>query len=186
MTKINDYLWYLPHAPLDDDPEDVGLLQQNFNAPVAAMLEAPLSAMGYKLTSNDIMVKLDERLDGTADTYYANVRFIAYLQPDIIMRVHIEHAEWAHFLYDNETHRFYINLDRFKVQSPDTQVVVPAWSGRLHTRMSNDPQTRLHHDGNDQVWTFTSGEELEAAMQLFQQKFNDFGHPWLSDLATLA
>lgn len=184
MTKINDYLWHLPHAPLDDDPVDVEILQQMFNGPIVAALEVPLGELGYQLKSNDVVVKLDERVDRTADTYYANVRFIAYLAHDIIIRVHFEHTEWAHFLGGHETHQYFINLDRFKVQDPRTQVAVPAWSGRLHSRMSNLPD-RLHHDGEDQLWGFSSAEELEAQLQMFQEKFIRMGHAWLADRASM-
>jgi hypothetical protein len=185
MTKINDYLWHLPHALLPDDPPDVAVLQQSFNLPIADSLEGPLGELGYQLKSNDVMVKLDERLDRTADTYYANVRFIAYMESDIILRVHFEHTEWATILADHDVHQYFINLDRFKVQDPRTQVVVPAWSGRLHSRMTNRPGDRLHHTGEDQIWAYKSAEELEAQIQLFLEKFDRMGHAWLADRATL-
>jgi hypothetical protein len=184
MAKINDYLWQLPHAALPDDPPDIAALQQAFNMPIVAALEGPLGDLGYALKSSDVMVKLDDRFDHTADTYYANVRFIAYLAPDIILRVHFEHTEWAMILADRETHRYFINLDRFKVQDPRTQVVVPAWSGRLHTRMSN-VAGRLHHEGEDQIWAYSSAEELEMQLQAFVDKFGRQGHAWLSDTRTL-
>jgi hypothetical protein len=184
MTKINDYLWHLPHQPLDDDPPDVSLLQQAFNMPVVAALEEPLGLLGYQVKGNDVMVKLDERVDGTVDTYYANVRFIAYLEPDVIIRVHFEHVEWAHFLAGHERHRYFINLDRFKVKDPRTQIAIPAWPGRLHTRMSCLPR-KLHHDGEDQIWSFSSAEEFEAHLQLFLDNFQRMGHPWLSESSSL-
>ena len=43
MTRINDYLWHLPHAASADDPPDVQALQQAFNAPLVAALEEPLA-----------------------------------------------------------------------------------------------------------------------------------------------
>lgn len=184
MTRINDYLWHLPHTVLDEDPPDILTLQQVFNAPIVATLEGPLSEMGYKLKSNDIAVRLDGRVDNTYDTYYANVRFIHYLLPDIITRVHFQHAEWATLLPTHEEHTYYINLDRFKVTDPTTQAVVPAWSGRLHTRMSNLPDV-LHHDGEDQIWIYSSAEELVQQLNLFLEKFTYLGRPWLEDPATL-
>jgi hypothetical protein len=184
MTKINDYLWHVPHTPLDDDPPDVSLLQQTFNLPISAALEEPLAERGYKLKSNDVAVRLDERVDGTYDTYYANVRFIRYLQSDIIARIHFEHTEWAHFLSDSSEHRYFINLDRFKVSDPATQIVVPAWSGRLHTRMSNRPEDVLHHEGEDQIWAFASAEELERQLQLILEKLTRLGWPWLENTST--
>lgn len=186
MTRINDYLWHLPHDPLPDDPPDVALLQSAFNAPVVAAVERALEAAGYRLASSDVVVRLDDRLDHTADTYYANVRFIAYLEPDVLARVHFEHFEWAHFLADHETHRFAINLDRFKVQDPRTQVAVPAWPGRLHTRMSAVPGDSLHPQGQDQVWTYTTPAELSDLMLRFLDKFERLGRPWLENRSTMA
>lgn len=185
MTRINEYLWHLPHTPLDDDPPDVALLQQAFNQPVAESLTGPLADLGYALRSSDVMVKLGGRVDNTADTYYANVRFVAYLEPDVILRVHFEHDEWAHFLAQPERHVYYVNLDRFKVQDPVTQALVPAWPGRLHTRMSNRPGDTLHHSGEDQVWVYESPEQLGVQLSLFLDKFMRLGHAWLADRAAL-
>jgi hypothetical protein len=185
MTKLNDYLWHLPHTPLPDDPPDVAALQQAFNQPIAGALQRPLGEMGYRLQSSDVIVRLDDRFDRTADTYYANVRFVDYLEPDVFMRVQFEHAEWALILPGCEQHTYFINLDRFKVQDPATQVAVPAWPGRLHSRMSNLPGDALHHDGQDQIWSFTSAGEFEAQLQLFLDKFARLGRPWLEDRGTL-
>lgn len=185
MTKINDYLWHLPHTPLADDPPDVAALQQMFNQPIIDLLEGPLEEMGYRLGSNDVMVRLDDRLDHTADTYYANVRFVSYFRPDVIVRMHFEHTEWALVLPNCEQHQYFINLDRFKVRDPATQVVVPAWPGRLHTRMSNQPGDALHHSGEDQVWCFAAPDELEAQLRLFLDKFERLGRPWLEDARTM-
>ncbi len=185
MTKLNDYLWQLPHTPLDDDPVDISLLQQSFNQPIVDALEEPLTAIGYLLKSSDVMVQLGGRVDNTTDTYCANVRFIAYLQEDIILRVHFEHPEWAHFLPGSKQHRYYINLDRFRVQDPVTQIAVPAWSGRLHTRMSARRSDILHHDGEDQIWVYNSAEDFEGNLQLFLEKFLKLGRPWLEDTGTL-
>src|SRR5690606_37551006 len=71
MTKINDYLWHLPHEPLPDDPPEIARLQEAFSAPLVATVEGALDEMGYRLSSSDILVRLDDRLDNTADTYYA-------------------------------------------------------------------------------------------------------------------
>jgi hypothetical protein len=187
MTKINDYLWHLPHDPLPDDPPDVGILASVFNRPIVDMLKNPLGSLGYDLSSNDVMVRLDDEMERarTAYTYYANVRFIAYIEADIIVRVHFEHAEWANFLEGSERHSFYINLDRFKVRDPASQIAVPAWHGRLHSRMSNQPGDVLHHSGGEeQVWTYTSQAELIALLDLFLDKFQRLGHPWLADRAS--
>lgn len=185
MTKINDYLWHLPHSPLDDDPPDISVLQQTFNLPITAALEGPFAELGYELKSSDIAVRLDDRIDNTYDTYYANVRFIHYMDYDIITRIHFEHGAWAHFLPQSDQHHYYVNLDRFRMADPDTQTLIPAWSGRLHTRMSNRPGDFLHHDGEDQIWTFTSAEELEQQLQLVLEKFTNLGRLWLEDTATL-
>lgn len=184
MTRINDYLWHLPHEPLADDPPDVALLQEAFNAPVVAAVERPLAALGYRLSSSDVTVRLEDRLDYTADTYHANVRFLAYLQPDVIARVHFEHGEWAHFLASSDTHRYAINLDRFKVSDPRTQVAVPAWGGRLHTRVSSRPGA-LHFEGEDQFWAYRSPGELAEQLLLFLDKFERLGRAWLEDEATM-
>jgi len=191
MTRINDYLWHLPHTDDPADPPDVAMLQQMFNAPIAAALIDPLAEFGYELKSSDVMVRLESQYDMVDDnaelqnTYIANVRFIAYLKPDVITRVHFEHGEWAHFLHTKDQHVFYINLDRFKVQDPRTQIAVPAWHGRLHSRMSNDPSMGLHHNGEDQIWTYTSGAELEEHLALFLDKFQRLGQDWLSDPRTM-
>ncbi len=185
MTKINDYLWHLPHEPSVDDPPDVGLLQECFNGLIVAMLEEPLAALGYELKSSDVVVRLDDRVDNTADTYYANVRFIRYLRPDVMARVHFEHFEWAHFLPGSQEHRYVINLDRFKISDPATQMVVPQWEGRLHTRMSNRIDYVLEHSGPDQVWTFRTSREFERQLALFMDKFKEVGIPWLEDPRTM-
>ncbi|HEC21909.1 MAG TPA: hypothetical protein ENI95_03210 [Chloroflexi bacterium] len=184
MTRINEYLWQLPHTPLEDDPPDVGLLQQVFNEPIVAALEEPLAALGYHLNSNDIMVHLDAPVEHTRHTYHANVRFIRYLRADVITRIHFEHSEWAHFLPGSDLHHYFINLDRFKVADPTTQVVVPAWPGRLHTRLSRLPG-QLQHTGEDQIWSFTSVAELEQQIGLFLEKFTSLAKPWLENLTGL-
>ncbi len=191
MTKINDYLWQLPHPPSFDDPPDVTELQQRFNAPIAAALEEPLAEMGYALKSNDVAVQLNAPpIDIPGDTggthffFIANIRFICYLQTDIITRVHFEHASWSILLPQHKEHQYYINLDRFKISDPATQRVVPSWSGRLHTRMSNRPGV-LHHAGEDQIWMFSSGEQLEQQLQQFLELFSNAGKLWLEDTATL-
>ncbi|MBN1310758.1 MAG: hypothetical protein JXB30_04995 [Anaerolineae bacterium] len=183
MTKINDYLWQLPHDPMIDDPPEIGLLQGAFNAPIVALLRDTFAEIGYHLNSSDVVVKLDGRLDNTQDTYYANVRFIHYVQPDVLVRVHFEHAEWAHFLPQHAEHQFFINLDRFKVSDPATQIVVPAWTGRLHTRMSNLAEYVLEHKGDDQIWRYSSQRELEDRLTLFWEKFIHLGRDWLEDLS---
>jgi hypothetical protein len=182
VTRINDYIWYLPHTPEEGDPRDVADLQDVFNAPIVEYLTARMETLGYQLKSNDVLVKLDDRFDNTLDTYYANVRYIYYLMPDVITRVHFQHADWAHFIPEAHVHRYYINLDRFKVTDPATQIAVPGWEGRLHTRVSNLPGTVLHHSGEDQVWVYASLEELQSQLDLFWQKFDPYGSGWLADM----
>lgn len=182
MTKITDYLWSLPHEPESDDPPEVAMLQEAFRDPVVATLQGPLEAMGYELEGSDVVIKLDERVDYTYDTYYANVRFLRYLLPDVITRVHLQHAEWGLLLPEAETHLFFINLDRFKVLGP-TQHLVPAWPGRLHTRMSALPGDVFEHDGPDQIWQYASTEELAQLLDLFLDKFERLGRPWLENLS---
>lgn len=183
MTKINDYLWQLPHDHLVDDPPEVALLQETFNAPIVALAQDSFAEIGYALKGSDVMVKLDNRFDNTQDTYYANVRFIHYVQSDILVRVHFEHAEWAHFLPQSEEHRFFVNLDRFKIADPATQMVVPAWHGRLHTRMSSRSEYVLEHTGEDQVWKYSSLRQFEDLLTLFWEKFIHLGRDWLEDLS---
>lgn len=182
MTRINDYLWHIPHTLEAGDPPEIQSLQQAFNRPIADAVQGPLGEMGYELTSSDIAVRLDERVDNTRDTYYANVRLIRYLQPDIIARIHFEHMEWATFLTDSAVHRYAINLDRFKIADPATQRLIPAWPGRLHTRMSSQPIDVLHHRGEDQIWTFTYPGEFEQQLQLTLEKFANLGRAWLENL----
>lgn len=183
MTKINDYLWQLPHDALVDDPPEVALLQDIFNAPLVTLVKDSFAKIGYELKSSDVIVKLDNRLDNTQDTYYANVRFIHYVQSDILVRVHFEHMEWAHFLVQNEEHRFVINLDRFKISNPTTQMVVPAWEGRLHTRMSSLSEYVLQHTGEDQIWTYSSLGQFEDLLTLFWEKFIHLGRDWLENFS---
>lgn|SRR5574341_94824 len=191
MTRINEYLWQLPHTPSFDDPPDVVELMQRFNGPIAAGLEGSLVELGYTLKSNDIAVRLDSPpvqlpIETTEPyhTYIANVRFMKYLQNDVITRIHIEHVDWAHVFAHKEVHRYYVNLDRFKLADPQTQVVIASWSGRLHTRMSNRPGEVLHHDGEDQIWAYSSAEQLEQQLQLIVYKFIRLGKLWLEDYAT--
>jgi hypothetical protein len=181
MTKITDYLWQLPHEPLADDPPEIEALQREFNQPLVDALSEPLGGLGYDLRSSDVVVKLDERLDNTRDTYYANLRFIKYLAPDILTRVHFQHDEWALFLPDCHTHIFYVNLDRFKIQDA-YMTLVPNWEGRLHTRMSSRPDNVLHHNGPDQLWAYRSPDEMTWLLELFLDKFERLGVPYLEHL----
>lgn len=182
MTRVNDYLWQLPHTPAADDPPDIDVLQRMFNTPIIALLEESFAGLGYQLKGSEVMVRLDEKPDNTAQTYYANVRFIRYLEPDVLARVHFQHEEWALILPGHERHLYYINLDRFKVTDPRTQVAVPGWEGRLHTRVSNRQDYTLEHDGEDQIWSFTTTAELEEQLTLFWEKFVQIGQEWLERL----
>jgi hypothetical protein len=182
MARINDYLWQLPHTPTTDDPPDVDALQQAFNAPIVALLEEAFGKLGYDLKGSEVMVRLDEMPDNTANTFYAGVRFIHYVQPDILTRVHFQHDEWALILPGHAQHRYFINLDRFKVSDPRTQVVVPGWEGRQHTRVSNRADYVLEHDGDDQVWSFSTHTELDEQLTLFWEKFVQLGQDWLERL----
>ncbi len=181
MPKITDYLWEIPHTPTLDDPPDVDALQKAFNLPIAVLLQEPFKQLGYDLKSSDVIIRLDERVDNTADTYYANVRFIRYLRPDVLVRVHFQHAEWALILPQQVGHNYFINLDRFKVTDPRTQIAVPDWEGRRHMRISNRPEYVLEHDGEDQVWAFTTQQEFEDQLNLFWEKFMRMGQEWLED-----
>lgn len=181
MTKINEYIWHIPHDPLADDPPEISMLQDAFNVPIASLLSEPFAALGYDLKSSDVMVKLDDRLDHTADTYYANVRFIHYLRQDVLVRVHFQHDEWASFLADGDRHRYFINLDRFKVADLRTQVAIPGWEGRLHTRMTSRPEQILEHSGDDQIWAFSTPAQFEEQLNLFWEKFIQLGQKWLEN-----
>src|SRR5574341_143847 len=123
MPNAPDYRWEVPHQATSDDPPDVDALQKAFNQPVVALLQEPFKQLGYDLKSSDVLIRLDERVDNTADTFYANVRFIRYLRPDVLTRVHFQHMEWALILPQHDQHQYAINLDRFKVADPQTQVV---------------------------------------------------------------
>ena len=184
MTKVNDYLWLIPHNLEFDDPPDIDLLQQSFNVPIVEALQGPLVEHGYDLKSSDILVRLDSSLDQslldqTLDTYYANVRFIKYLRPDVLARVHFEHREWAHFMPQQATHEYTIILDRFLIADPSTQQVVPEWEGRLHMRISNQDADVLEPSGPDQLWVFTSQQQFQRQLALFLDKFLRLGIPWL-------
>ena len=181
MPKITDYLWQMPHTVEAGEPPDVDALQQAFNMPVVALLQEPLKKLGYDLKNNDVVVRLDERIDNTADTYYANVHFIRYLQSDVLVRVHFQHLEWALVLPQHDQHTFAINLDRFKVTDPKTQMLVRDWPGRRHMRISNRPEYVLEHDGEDQIWSYASAEQLEEQLNLFWEKFMRLGQEWLED-----
>lgn len=181
MPKVTDYVWEIPHTATLDDPPDVGAMQSAFNLPIVVLLEQPFKGLGYDLKSSDVMIRLDERVDNTADTYYANVRFIRYLRPDVLTRVHFQHMEWALILPQNANHQYAINLDRFKVTDPKTQVVVPGWEGRRHMRVSNRADYVLEHDGPDQIWSFSSPQEFEDQLNLFWEKFMRLGQEWLED-----
>lgn len=185
MTKINDYLWELPHTPQDDDPEDVSTLIQVFNTPLAEALSAPMQELGYSLRSNDVQIPPDmmvmESMGDLSNVYRANLRFIRYLRPDVIVRVHFEHESWSRHLGGSETHVFFVNLDRFKVVDPATMQVVPAWEGRRHMRMSCMPGGSLEHDGLDQHWSYSSAGQLEGLLTIFLDKFRGPGRDWLED-----
>jgi hypothetical protein len=183
MTRLTDYMWSLPHEPEGSDPAEIAALQEMFGEPIMRLLEEPMAGLGYQLDSSDVVVKLDDRIDNTRDTYYANVRFLRYLSPEIIVRVHFEHAEWALFLPAPETHTFFINLDRFKVIPPANHLV-PAWPGRLHLRMSNRPEDILEHDGPDQIWQYSSLQELEEQLALFLDKFERLGRLQLEHMSS--
>lgn len=181
MTRVNDYLWLIPHDPLADDPPEISVLIQVFVEPLIQILSEPLAAHGYNLSDCDVMVKLDERFDDTYDTFYANVRFVKYLQPNIMARVHFQHNEWALFLPQPDVHHYFINLDRFKTLD-HTMQAVPAWEGRLHTRLSNLPGDVLQFEDLDQQWTFTTPADLAGQMGFFLDKFKRLVVPWLENL----
>ncbi|NDJ51914.1 MAG: hypothetical protein GYB68_02375 [Chloroflexi bacterium] len=185
MTKINDYLWHLPHEPLDDDPPDIALLADWFNEPVIQMVSGPLADLGYQLSGNDVAIRLLESTDFAMDTFHANVRFIRYLAPEIMVRVHFEHDTWGHYLPTKGLHRFFISLDRFKFQDLNTQMMEPGWHGRLHLRMSYLPDGDLEHDGEDQIWHYSSLGELTDHLHVFLDKFQRMGQPWLEDPSTM-
>ena len=183
MTRINEYLWHLPHQRSMDDPPEVGSLTSEFNDPILYAVSESLAAQGYNLSTNDVMVKLDGRVDNTFDSFYANVRFMKYLSPDILVRVHFEHVDWALFFPDSDAHTFYVNLDRFKTVNAQTQQMVSDWEGRLHTRLSSNPDDALHFADIDQLWQYSSPDERDARIGLFLDKFERLAVPWLEDLS---
>lgn len=175
-------MWYLPHEPEADDPPEVAALAADFNQPIMEAVGGILGTQGYQLSNSDVMIKLTEVIEGTADLFQANVRFIKYLQPDIMTRIHFEHMDWALILPDSDTHRFFVNLDRFKVVG-DTRQTVPAWEGRLHTRLSSTPGDVFFFEGMDQQWAYSSLDELETLMSEFLGKFERLVIPWLGNLS---
>ena len=188
MTRINDYLWHLPHDPEPGDPPDVALLQTVFNQPVADALAGPLGELGYQLKSSDVMVALDSQVDvdpeaGTEikNTYLANVRFIKYLLPDVIARVHVEHLEWADVVAGSDQHRYAVALDRFKLRDPVSQIPVPAWSGRLHTRLSHVAGQLMPRHPNEAVRAYATPAELAEQLVAFLSQFAQVGQPWLEN-----
>ncbi len=186
MTKVNDYLWEIPHEPLPDDPPEVAVLQRVFNLPLARALVEPLGEIGYTLTSSDVLIPPDSdvTLDRRENYFRANVRFARHPRPDIVLRVHFEHANWSHRLAQASHHTFYINLDRFKLTDVTLRIPEPAWPGRLHTRMSSLPGTGLHYEGDDQEWFFTEEGGMDIQIARFLDKFRRLGDPWLSDERT--
>ncbi|MGF1507619.1 MAG: hypothetical protein ACFB51_21205 [Anaerolineae bacterium] len=184
MPRINSYLWELPHTPEADDPADIAALQAAFSQPVITHVEAPLGVLGYALRSSDIIVPPDKQvmMAELADVYKANVRFIKYLTPDIIARVHYEHDEWALRLPQSEQHIFVIILDRFRLADPSTMMPEPAWEGRLNSRVSSLPGEMLHYSGRDQLWSYTTPGELTDLLNRFLQKFTQAGVAWLEAL----
>jgi hypothetical protein len=190
MTKVNDYLWLTPHEPEFDDPPDIDLLQKNFNLPLVETVQGPLVEIGYDLKSSDILINMDSRLDQSLldqslDTYYANVRFLKYLRPDVLARIHFEHREWAHFLPQQATHEYTITLDRFLIADPATQQIVPDWEGRIHTGVSNLDADVLETSGADQLWVFNSKPQFERQLALFLDKFLRLGIVWLENSGSM-
>lgn len=187
MTKINDYLWHLPHTPTPDDPRDVTTLQQMFNQPIMDILTEPLAEHGYTLSVSDVLVPPDKLVlqSELANVYKANVRFAHYLDDLTIARVHFEHDEWAERLPGADEHVFTITLDRYRVTDRSTMVAEPNWPGRLLTKVSSVPGDALHYTGRDQLWRYNSGEQLAAHLALFLRKFEAAGLGWLHDRASL-
>lgn len=188
MARINEYLWHLPHTPESDDPPDVALLQEAFNQPVVEALLEPLGERGYQLKSSDVIVALDSQVDvdpedGTelANTYLANVRFIKYLLPDVIARVHFEHLEWAQVVTGSERHRYAVALDRFKLRDPVSQIPVPAWPGRLHTRLAHVPGQLIPQHPDEAVQVYATPAELAEQLVAFLAQFARVGQPWLEN-----
>jgi hypothetical protein len=191
MTRLNEYIWELPHSPTPDDPMEVTSLAQQFNNPLTAHLDEALSTLGYELRSSDIMVPPDkmvlmEDMGSLANTYKANVRYIRYLRPEVITRIHFEHQEWSLGQPNAEQRQFQIILDRFLIADRATMRVEPAWGGRLHTLVSSRPGAAvLHYSGEDKLWTYTNSESLLAAVDAFLDKFRAGGQAWLEDPALM-
>lgn len=188
MTKVNDYLWQLPHEPAFDDPPDISALISAFNAPVLALIEGPLADRGYQLSASDIIVPPDSEVHLFAEMgklYRANLRFVRYLSPEIMLRVHFETMPWSVGLPTATRVSYVINLDRFKLSNLQTRQPESGWPGRLHTRVSSRPDAALHHEGDDQVWNFSHSAELQSQLHLFLFKFSQYGDAYLSDPSTM-
>ncbi len=183
MTRINDYVWQLPHDPEPDDPLEIATVITEFIQPIVQTLTEPMATHGYNLSTSDVLVNLDNQFDEvrTRDTYLANIRFIKYIQPTILTRVHFQHASWALFLPNPERHQYYVNLDRFKVVDT-TQQVVPAWEGRLSSRLASQSDDILHAQLADEKWAYASPGELDQQLALFLEKFARLILPWLEVL----
>jgi hypothetical protein len=178
VTRINDYIWQMPHTPESDDPADVAALQQMFNRPIRQKLESAFEQQGYTLSVSDIHIPPDKvvTLADMANTYKANVRFVKYLEETIIVRVHFEHDEWALDLPTSDEHRFVVNLDRFKVRDRATMIAEPAWEGRLTSRISR---------GEESLWTYETVGEFTQQLGRIWEKFEGGAQAWLEDRSTL-
>lgn len=181
MTKINDYIWQLPHTPTDDDPSDVATLIQVFNNPIVSILEKPLKKMGYKLRSSDVIVPPDQLviMAEMDNIYKANVRFIKYISKDVIARIHFEHDEWNGRLPQADQHIFVVNLDCFKFSDKKQHIVDKNWDGRKHAQMSSEFFGSINATGRDVLWVYNNQGELEGHLDTFMEKFKSNGKNWL-------
>lgn len=181
MTKINDYIWQLPHTPTEDDPSDVLNLMRVFNLPIVETLEKPLKKLGYKLRSSDVIVPPDQLvlMAETDSVYKANVRFTKYISKDVIARVHFEHDEWNSRLPQSDQHIFVVNLDRFRFSDRKQHIVDKNWGGRKNGQMSSEFFGSMATTGRDVLWIYENQAALEGLLETFMEKFKGDGTNWL-------
>ncbi len=181
MTKINDYIWQTPHTTTDDDPSDVVELMRVFNTPIVNILAKPLNKLGYKLRSSDVIVPPDQMvlMAKMDNVYKANVRFIKYINKDVMARVHFEHDEWNSRLPQSEQHIFVVNLDRFRFADAKQHIVDRGWSGRKNGQMSSEFFGSVASTGRDVLWRYQSVAELDGLLDTFMEKFKTDGITFL-------
>jgi len=182
VTRVNKYLWQLPHEILSDDPPEIARLQSDFNNPLINLVDTRLSELGYELTASEIHVPPDKLvlMMELEDTFKAHVRYIKYLPDNVITRIHFDHDEWSLSFSNSQQHIFVVNLDRFRLADVSTRLVDRDWDGRKHTQVSRFRDAGISAMGDEgRLWYYTNYEELVSLMAVFLDKFTADGQSWL-------